>query len=240
MMNTRHGPICVSIGVASQQELLALVNRCQAIADVIEIRLDCLDNPDPAAVLAMATVPLLFTNRPVWEGGHFSGTEQERLRPLLQAVEAGAAYIDCELRAPRASRLALRQVTQRSDCRLLISWHDFTETPSWRRLSGILTRMHKAGDIGKIVTTARQHLDVLRVLRLQEKAAALSFPLIAFAMGQAGTISRLATLALGGYMTYCAATPEAATAPGQLTIDQLRALHALLPPACSSEAEHAG
>ena len=41
----------------------------------------------------------------------------------------------------------------------------------------------QGADIGKIVTTAKDYVDVLHVLSLQEKAAELDFPLIAFCMG---------------------------------------------------------
>jgi len=53
----------------------------------------------------------------------------------------------------------------------------------------------------------------------------------AFCMGAAGTISRLATLYLGGWMTYVALAPEQATAPGQLTVHDMHTLTSLLEPA---------
>jgi len=83
-------------------------------------------------------------------------------------------------------------------------------------------------DIGKIVTTAVSPEDALRILSLQEAAMAASFPLSAFAMGAHGAISRLATLYLGGFMTYAALSPEQATAPGQITVQNLHALLSLL------------
>ena len=47
-------------------------------------------------------------------------------------------------------------------------------------------------------------------------------------MGAHGAISRLATLSLGGFMTYAALSPEQATAPGQITVQNLHALLSLL------------
>jgi 3-dehydroquinate dehydratase-1/3-dehydroquinate dehydratase/shikimate dehydrogenase len=75
-----------------------------------------------------------------------------------------------------------------------------------------------------LVTTAKDHHDVLSVLQLQVDAEELNLPLIAFCMGSAGVISRLATLKLGGYMTYCAPNEREATAPGQIPAGVMRSL----------------
>ena len=77
-------------------------------------------------------------------------------------------------------------------------------------------------DVGKIVTMARTFDDVLRVLHMQIPAHTLSFPLIAFCMGKTGAISRLATLELGGFMTYAAPDTGEGTAPGQLPYKNIR------------------
>ena len=88
---------------------------------------------------------------------------------------------------------------------LIISWHDFSGTPSSDELGEILQQQMESGaHIGKIVTTANDYQDVLRILNLLAMAAENNFPLIAFCMGSIGKISRVATTKLGGYMTYAA------------------------------------
>jgi 3-dehydroquinate dehydratase-1/3-dehydroquinate dehydratase/shikimate dehydrogenase len=86
----------------------------------------------------------------------------------------------------------------------------------------------KGAHIAKIVTMAHDFHDVLRVLSLQEEAARMDIPLIAFCMGQPGVISRVATVELGGYMTYCAVSESEATAPGQLSVAVLRQIDGLM------------
>ncbi len=222
---SQRGLLCLSVGVKTQAEALDLLNRFGSTADVIEVRLDFFENPDPQPFLQCSSTPLLFTNRPDWEGGHFHGSEAVRIQPLLQAAAAGAGYIDCELRAPERSRRLLREATAASGGRLIYSWHDFLQTPAWPELRAVLQQMRQAGcDVGKIVTMAHSQLDVLRVLRLLEEAITASFPLAAFCMGRPGMISRLATVELGGYMTYCAAPGDAVIAPGQLGIERVRAI----------------
>lgn len=221
----QRGLLCLSVGAKTPVEALALIDRFGAAADIIEIRLDFFEDPDPQPFLQLSRTPLLFTNRPDWEGGHFHGPEAARIQPLLKAAAAGAAYIDCELRAPEQSRRLLREATAAAGSRLLFSWHDFLHTPAWPELRAVLQQMRQAGcDVGKIVTMAHSQLDVLRILRLLAEALTTSFPLAAFCMGQPGMISRLASVELGGYMTYCAVPGAAATAPGQLDIEQARTI----------------
>jgi 3-dehydroquinate dehydratase I len=192
-------------------------------ADVIEIRLDYLREMHIAPFLAAIKTPLLFTNRPDWEGGRFTGDEDARLAPLLEAVEQEAAYVDLELMAPAQSLKRLQTGIEHASTRLILSWHNFKQTPERPELVAKLQAMQENGaHIGKIVTMASDFRDVLRVLQLQEDAVRMHFPLIAFCMGPPGVISRLATLELGGFMTYCSADDGQATAPGQLSVAALR------------------
>ncbi|OIP44710.1 MAG: type I 3-dehydroquinate dehydratase [Deltaproteobacteria bacterium CG_4_10_14_3_um_filter_60_8] len=219
--------ICVSIAAATTALALAAARAAEPVADVLEIRLDSLADPALAPFLATLGTPLLFTNRPVWEGGQAAGQEIDRVALLVAAAQAGAAYVDIELRSER--RLFDQVRTAADSTAVIASWHDFAGTPDTKELTAILRSQQAAGaTIGKIVTTAHTFQDVLRVLNLQTEAAALGFPLIAFCMGQAGLISRIATLELGGFMTYAAPDTGSATAPGQLPASIMRTILASL------------
>ena len=92
-------------------------------ADLVEVRLDSLRDPDPERIVAAVGAKLILTCRPASEGGRFTGSEDSRLDLLRRGIDAGAAWIDIELEAsehlgpPGASRL-------------IVSHHDFTGTPS--------------------------------------------------------------------------------------------------------------
>ena len=215
--------LCVSIAGATPAEALALAKEAETIADVIEIRLDSMAHPEIPLFLDGLGKPLLFTNRPAWEGGSCTGEEKERIALLKQAAQTGAAYVDIELNSDPTLATELIGAARANNCRTIVSWHDFKCTASSQALSEIFQRQCRSGaDIGKIVTTARCFQDVFRVLALQEQAAELGLPLIAFCMGTAGMISRVATTDLGGYMTYAAPDNGTATAPGQLPASSLR------------------
>ncbi len=226
---TIHSRICVSIGRSSLDDALAAADSMASVADVLEIRLDCLTTPAVSPFMNALSTPLLFTNRPQWEGGNFNGDEEQRLAALLEAVREGAAYVDLELLAPDESHRQMVQALEKTESRLIISWHNFENTPTRQELVGRMAMMQdKGADIGKIITTAHSHQDVLRVLQLLEVAEELGFPLIAFCMGRPGVISRVATTDLGGYMTYCAVNSGEATAPGQLSVARLRDIYSLM------------
>ena len=224
------GKICVSVAGETVSGAIETAQRFGGAADVTEIRLDTLSRPEILPFVERLKGPLLFTNRAEWEGGFFKGTETERVGLLLEAVQHDCDLVDLELRtAPELRGDLLDRMAQHPRTRLIISWHDFEGTPASETLGEILQEQAESGaHIGKIVTTAREPKDVLRVLQLLDAAAESGFPLIAFCMGPIGRISRLATVILGGYMTYGAPEDGSESAPGQMPVAVLRDMLAQL------------
>lgn len=223
------GLICVSVLAEDAASIPVTVAPVLALVDVVEVRIDGLRDPLISECIAAIAKPVLATNRPIWEGGRFAGSEAERVDSLIQAVRDGARWVDIELRTAPEHRTRLFAAARAHGAQVVISCHDFSQTPATDELRATLAAMiASSADSGKIVTTATSPNDALRILALQQDAWAANFPLSAFAMGAAGTISRLATLFLGGHMTYAALSREQATAPGQLTVQDLHALIGLL------------
>jgi len=221
-MALERGLICLSVAAPDPDQAAAQIAPVAHLADLVEIRLDAMMRPDVQGCLETISLPLLFTNRPVWEGGLWSGDEESRLAPLREAVRSGAAYVDLELRADEHLWQVLLEERTSSSTRLVVSWHDFSGTPPADDLHTVLAAMRKRGaDLGKIVTTAENGVDTVRVLALLDTARKWALPLSCFCMGEAGKISRLATLFMGGQMSYVAAGKDQATAPGQLTIREM-------------------
>jgi 3-dehydroquinate dehydratase-1/3-dehydroquinate dehydratase/shikimate dehydrogenase len=228
-INQQSGKVCVAIAAESTAKAIALARTAEAHADVIEIRLDALTSPEVKPFIEAITTPLLFTNRAQWEGGSFTGSEEERLDLLHQAIEAGAAFVDIELKTAASLQSELLHKAHQRNIQTIVSWHNFSSTPSQQGLRSILQDQYKTGaKIGKIITMANSPYDVLRVLSLLAEADEIGFPLIAFCMGPLGVVSRVATTELGGYMTYAAADSSSGTAPGQLAISSLKTIQELL------------
>ena len=228
----KRGLICLSLAGETADALIRQAEPLVHLADLAELRLDAMKRPDIAPFIARFDIPVLATNRPTWEGGAFSGSESERLAVLEAALDAGARYVDIELRTEPALRDAFLEKARERGAWSIVSWHDFHETPDVARLSEIYREMRDlaahGAKSGKIVTFARNNAEALRTLALLQQADA-DFPLSAFAMGEPGGITRLAALHLGGHICYAAADEDSGTAPGQLGIRRLRALCDLLP-----------
>jgi 3-dehydroquinate dehydratase I len=105
---------------------------------------------------------------------------------------------------------------------ILVSWHDFQQTPPSDELEDILSEMRIYSNYVKVVTTAKSVEDSLRLLELYESTTSLH-PVI-FAMGDAGILSRiLCTIVGNAPFTYTSL--DKAVAPGQLTVKQMRKLY---------------
>ena len=128
-MATR-GKICVSIFESDPVKALASAARAASVADLVELRLDAMADPDPSFFLAGLNSPVLFTCRPEWEGGAFKGSEEERQRILMAAIDGGAAFVDIELRAEQEMRQGLISAAKKYGVKTIVSWHDFKTTAS--------------------------------------------------------------------------------------------------------------
>ena len=206
--------ICVPLVAETAEQLREDLARAARVADLVEFRLDYLRDARPRELLALSPLPAVFTCRRRAEGGRWEGSESARLALLREAAEAGAPYVDVEVDAAAG-------FPRRPGTRLIVSYHNFEETPEDLETvyAGVLERRP---DVAKVVTTARDISDNLRLFRLLKGA---SVPTIAFAMGERGLVSRVLTRKFGGYLTFGALRPGAESAPGQLTAEELRSLY---------------
>lgn len=188
--------------------------------DLFEVRLDLI-GPGWKKVIPRLQKPWLATNRTPLEGGKGEEDEEERVSKLLEAVGLGASIADIEL-----STVSLKKVVPRIKAKAacLISFHDFHETPSPKRLTEIVERqMNAEADICKVVTTATTFEDNLTMMRLIK-----AFPgtrMVALAMGPQGMVSRILSPLAGGDFTYASLSRGKESAPGQMTVTELREIY---------------
>jgi len=82
--------------------------------------------------------------------------------------------------------------------------------------------------IVKIVTQAGATVDCLRLLELIPYARRRNQAIIAFCMGRLGKISRIMAPLLGSVFSYAPLEQDAASAPGQLTIHQMKEIYRIM------------
>src|SRR5436190_9618152 len=80
--------VCVTVTAPTMAELRRRRDEVTD-ADLVELRLDTVSDPDVAGALAGRGLPVLITCRPEWEGGHFNGSEEERKGILARACALG-------------------------------------------------------------------------------------------------------------------------------------------------------
>ena len=217
--------ICASIAAESPESLREKINKAFSYgANYIEVRFDFLSLSDMEEALNIAESvreKAIFTLRTPTEGGKFKGSNNERIIWLKKLSMAKPMLVDIEYATIKADD-DIANYFKSQKIPILISWHDFEKTPSKAQLIDMLEQMRIYSNFIKIVTTAINITDALRILDLYQNAAESN--LIAFSMGEAGIISRIMCTIIGGSPFTYAALDES-IAPGQLTIKQMRNIY---------------
>lgn len=204
--------ICVSIGRSRHKHvLLEQKDLVMRGAKLVELRLDYLSSRvNVQRLLADRPCPVMVTCRREEDGGKFTGTEEERMMVLREAIAAGVDYIDLEEEV--AARIPRFGKTKR-----VISYHNFRNTPD--DLNEIAARLGKFdADVVKIATMANRPHDNVRML---EMVASSGRPTVGLCMGDIGTPSRILCAKFGAPFTYATFHHERALAPGQLSFEQM-------------------
>ncbi|MCP4214991.1 MAG: type I 3-dehydroquinate dehydratase [bacterium] len=210
--------ICVSMTGIDFDECRTLLKEI----NMAEIRLDLLDfTIDQVRELFALPNQLVATYRPANGDTEKAGkkpiSEAERQAVLEAAVEAGATYVDVELEAAPDFKKALADACSRTKCKLIISYHNFDETPSRKKLSAIVSQCFAEGaTLAKVACQVNRTSDGARLLSLYDMPHDSQKEIIAIGMGEMGKITRAAAPLVGAPFTYATLEAGMETAPGQL------------------------
>ena len=211
---------CISLSSATVDAALASLAGHEGLA---EVRIDLLrenafTDADLRAVFqCRPAMRKICTCRDVGDG-----FGPERMRLLKLGMEEGAAYVDVEIEAPEAYVAdAVAFAAARSPpCIVVVSYHNYEATPPAAELAVMVDKCFELGaGVAKLAVKAVTRADVARVLALYDDERVI----VALAMGELGVISRVAAPMLGAPFTFVAADAASATAPGQLTAEQMGA-----------------
>lgn len=213
-----NGKICISVCAETADQMIAKIKRADPLADVIEVRFDCLD---PANLRRLVeTLPkvnstYLFTFRPKEQGGRREIALSERLKfwELIFYHQKTNFMIDLE--DPQLLHAINPERIER-----IFSAHDFSGIPhdldvTWSVLSEL------SGRAVKLAVSSNDCVDAIAVWKLIDKASAEEKRVIPIAMGKAGKWTRILGLAHGAYMTYASLDEGEETAAGQITAKEL-------------------
>lgn len=192
-------------------------------ADILELRIDLI-REDAHKILKDVKelgLPVIITNRMKKEGGAWTGSESQRIQELVSLIPIADA-VDIELCAEK--RDVIVNEARRMGKKVIISIHDFLNTPDSVVMAGFIRESFNAGaDIAKLAVMPHSLDDVLHLLDVTLHS---SGPVCTIAMGEIGKHSRIMALLYGSVMTY--GYVDIPVAPGQLRVDELKYMLKLL------------
>jgi len=210
-------PICTILAETDLVQTKALVAKVEKDSTFFELRADFLSNLNEELICSLKKIlnlPTIFTLRDRKNGGQFDGSNAEKLNFYEQAVDAYYEYLDLELDSP------LIDLIDRKKSKLIVSYHNFSATPSPIQLNSIITRAQdKKPDLIKIAAFINRATDlqVLAKLLLDHQVPK---QLIVIGMGELGKPSRAFFPYLGSFLTYAVFNNKIAS--GQLSLLEMQ------------------
>ena len=213
--------VCAVITEDTVEAARTAIIKSATVADLIELRLDYLQDFDFRDLNALANLledkplPVIITCRSSEEGGQQRIDDQVRLRLLVEGARHSADYCDIE-----AAHYSQASALSPDITRLIVSYHNFDETPVdldsvYERVTSLPAAVHK------IVTRAETIADTLAIFSLLDRARSERKRIIAIAMGQPGIAIRVLGPSRGSFLTYGSLALGKESADGQLTCEEL-------------------
>ncbi len=231
--------LCVPLTGSTCQEMARQLEAAAAAgAEMIELRLDYLREWDGDSIRAVMVKAgqfegqVIATCRLSAEGGQYDGEESRRISLMELAAHHGADYLDLEYEAWRQSAELRGRIgplckanadARRAPIKLILSRHDFDGTPA--DPDAILTEMAREPcQVVKLACKAKTIIDSLRMLEALRDSAGKRAT-IALSMGETGVLVRVLAGKFGGMLTFASIEAGKESAPGQLTLSQMRSLY---------------
>ena len=144
-----------------------------------------------AALKEGLPLPVVFTVRPVSEGGFFPGIESERIEILQKAIDSKVSWIDLELSINKKTRKDLHESASSNGCQIIASMHDINGVPDAATIAEIVRENQESGDIVKFCGTAHNHEDALQIVEAANELTGEGLSHSLMALNSGGDWSRL-------------------------------------------------
>ncbi len=172
-------------------------------ADLIEIRTDLYPKVNIPRLIAKCTKPVILTIK----------SPQTILLDYIDLPNVKYVDIDYRLKGLIKDFHTMRP----KHVKLIVSFHDYKETPTWHELKDRLVQLRKLKpDVLKIATTIEHIDDVYCIMRLQKLLGKSG---IVIGMGELGIMTRVYNKSL---LTFACLHADKPVAPGQLTVQQIQ------------------
>lgn len=233
--------ICISLMGKTTEDILAQAKKIldESIkndVDIVEVRGDYFEKlndmdalKDVLCKLAdmFGDIIVLFTIRSQSEGGEKLAFSSPSIYEINKYVIENrlADMVDVELFSGDVQARELITLAHAKNVKIIMSNHDFKTTPDQTVIIDRLKEMQEIGaDIAKIAVMPnnKQHLlELLQATNVMSNTYA-DIPIVTISMGELGALSRVCGQVFGSSITFAAL--EKASAPGQIPVDEMRAL----------------
>ncbi len=232
-------PEATAVVVVGRELVTNTIDTLACVADVFELRADLLPSQKAEYLEERAkelgALPVLATIRSAYEGGNWRWTDEEKLG-LFESLLPHVNAVDGEVES--FSLLAeLEELAHSADRILVVSSHDFENTPQLKVMEETYRRAIDAGaDFVKLAVMAET---IQEYERLKEFAGNhRGDNLATVAMGKFGPQSRVELPVRGLTAFTFASDGIEAVAPGQLSITDLRKFLQYFDPGGYGRLEH--
>ena len=194
------------------ENLISAIDAVNEIKSLGELRFDLsnLNLDDIKAINENTNNALIFTCR----GGKF--TEDVQVKAYHKAIESNYIYIDIDLEHDGELLPELYPALAQTSCQLILSYHNYNETPSKQILDEIVLKMASSkADLIKIATLLHHKNDIDTLMNTQNSHQNT----FCLGMGELATESRIQSILNGGAFTFTAFDLSKSTAKGQLDYD---------------------
>jgi 3-dehydroquinate dehydratase/shikimate dehydrogenase len=207
--------ICISIAQESRRMALVDMYNAAGQCDLLEVQLDRFDKaPDISELMSRKPKSIIFSCRRPQDGGHWQGTEAERLALLRQCIISKADYVEIELDAAD-------EIRPFPPAKRVITYTNRDETP--RNLAEIYAEaLTKRPDVVKLVTLIRTPEEAWPLVQILAKPAV---PTVAVGLGKPGAMLTVLGKKIGSPWTYAALERGMEAYPGQPTVSDLETVY---------------
>lgn len=219
---------CLPINKSTAGDVLGLVDAQNDRFQYFEFWLDYLQPLESDFVHSLAE---RLQSRAIFlfrrQGVSISSTPLQVRQQLYRGIAGTGAYVDIDI----AQQEDLNFLAQtKLELPLIASYHNFITTPQYNELFEILQNMSRCRPaIYKLAAFCRSRRHALRLLNFILDLSRQNIRKIVLGMGENGIPPRLFGTLWGNELIYAPLALEDASAPGQLTRDQLEAVFSNLP-----------
>lgn len=219
---------CLPIQSGDSVEIERIIANHRGTYSSFEFWLDLISNSSPEYVAKLSqelgSAAIFLFRRPNLEPISLSADHRKE---LIKVLANSKSYLDLDLKTQTDDLAGYRALSASNP--LILSYHNYTETPPADVLREIAAELSaESPTIVKLSTFCKTAKDAITLLSLQQELQAAGRRVTVLGMGEYGSVTRIFGSLWGNEIIFAPVTKEAASAPGQLTRDELEMIFSLL------------